>query len=153
MRLFLTPDRGERTEMVDFDLSELSAPLESLRAEVKAAYKRLDSKWQEITDKLKKLPIPCDVSYTYWESDYCPADCTALEFKKWKGSKRICLVSYGLEQTPYGQDVSSVTTPYDEWSGEQRVEMLEHVPGLFEAAVKQTKDFIERTKDEKENQL
>lgn len=138
--------------MVEFDLGELSAPLESLRPDVKAAYKRLDDKWQAITDKLKKLPIPCDISYTISESDTCPEDRFCIEFKKWKGSKRICIVYYTFAQDERGYDVESDTTPYEEWSGEQRVNMLEHVPGLFEAAVKQTKDFIERTKDQKEDQ-
>ena len=44
--------------MVDFDLRELSAPLEALRPEVNAAYKRLDSRWDEIAAQLKKTANP-----------------------------------------------------------------------------------------------
>ena len=133
--------------MVDFDLRELSAPLEALQPEVKAAYKRLDDKWDAVAAALRKLPIPCDVGYTFDEDPYGAPDCLSLEWRKWKGKKRICIVLHYLEQTPEGLEEAERVTPYDEWGGEQRVNMLQHVPKLFEAVAKQTKAFIARTQE------
>ena len=138
--------------MANLDLRKLSASLEALRPEVDAAYKRLDAKWKAVTDQLRSLPIPCNVQYTFDEDDYSPENYLALEWRKWNGSKRICIVSYYMESGPEGPEEASSTTPYEEWSGEQRVEMLQHIPKLFEAAVAQTKSFIERTKDKEERQ-
>ncbi len=131
--------------MVDLDLRKLSAPIEELRPKLDAAYKRLDAQWGEIEACLKKLPIPCDVSYAYSEDPWQPEDCNCLEWKKWNGKKRICIVAYHIN--PQSSDYDETTTPYDEWSGEQRIEMLEHVPGLFDAVAKQTKEFIDRAKN------
>ena len=127
--------------MVDLNLRKLSAPIEALRSDVDAAYKRLDSQWKAIAKQLSKLPIPCTVGHTFDQNAYGP-ECTALEWRKWKGSKRICIVSYFVENTPDGPEDTWQVTPYEEWSGEQRLAMLRHVPALFEAAEKQTKKFV-----------
>ena len=128
--------------MVDLDLKALSAPLEALRHEVDAAYKYLDERWEEVTEQLKKLPIPCAVSYTWDSDDYDPEQFMTLDWRKWKGSKRVCIVSHTYDR--YHDVAGEEVTPYDEWSAEQRAAMLKHVPGLFESAVKQTKAFVER---------
>lgn len=133
--------------MVDFDLSELSAPIEALRADVDAAYKRLDAKWDAVSKALKKLPIPCDVGYTFDEDPYHHPDCLRLEWRKWKGKKRLCIVSCYMQMTPDGPEEAESVTPYEEWGGEQRIDMLKHVPKLFEAAAKQTKAFIVKTEE------
>ncbi len=133
--------------MVNFDLRELSAPLEALRTEVDAAYERLDEKWNAVVGQLRKLSIPCNVGYIFAENPYHAPDYVRLEWRKWKGKKRICIVSHHLVDTPDGPEEGETVTPYDEWGGEQRVDMLQHVPKLFEAAVKQTKAFIARTRE------
>ena len=133
--------------MVDFNLRELSASVESLRPEVDAAYKRLDAKWDEIASELKKLPIPCAVGFTYSERYGHPEDYNRLEWKKWSGKKRICIVYYRWDHNPItGEDTEETTIPYDEWSAEQRLEMLEHVPNLFASAIEQVNEFVNKTK-------
>jgi len=119
--------------------------LKRLRSELSDAYKRLDAKWDEITECLKALPISCSVSYTFSTGDYGP-DFDCLVWRKWNGTKRICIESHSFcPNNPYS-DFEVKITPFDEWSGEQRICMLEHVPGLFEAAAKATEQFIEKTK-------
>jgi hypothetical protein len=132
--------------MSDLDLRKLSAPIEALRADVKAAYERLDAKWSAITEQLRKLPIPFTVSHTLGQPPSNPEDRWCIEFRKYNGSKRICFTIYYGSNGPYGWEEECDVTPYDEWSGEQRVEMLKYVPDLFEAAEKQVKEFIEQTK-------
>ena len=134
--------------MVDLDLRKLSAPVEALRPALIKAYQRLDAKWDEITNCLKALPIPCTISYVYESSDMFPEDCNCIEWKKWSGKKRVCIVMYRHDPSanPHS-DYDCTTTPYEEWSGQQRSDMLAHVPRLFEAAQKQTKEFIEKTKN------
>ncbi len=134
--------------MVDIDLRKLSAPIEALRPALGEAYQRLDAKWNEIAEVLKSLPIPTEVSYTYSTDDYHPEDSACLVWKKWNGKKRICLEFHSFNpnnDNPYS-DYDIVTTPFEEWSGQQRIDMLKHVPGLFDAAAKATQDFIEKTK-------
>ncbi len=124
--------------MAELNLAQLSAPIEALRDEVEAAYARLHNKWEAIAEKLRSLPIPSSVSYVYWRhpEEYSYA---SLEFRKWNGSKRICK-SYC--DPSYEEEI----TPYEEWSAEDRVNMIQHVPGLFREAEKQVKAFIEKTK-------
>lgn len=133
--------------MADFDLRALSAPLDELRPQIDAAYKRLESKWDAILSELRRLAIPCTISYTYFEDPECPEDCFSLEFRKWKGSKRICLTQCQYVQNHYGGEIEEIVTPYEEWSGEQKLAMLQHVPDLFEVAVKQVNNFINKTKE------
>jgi hypothetical protein len=133
--------------MADFDLRALSAPLEALRADVTAAYQRLDAKWQDVLQQLCSLPIPCTVSLVLSEELGCPLISECLEFRKHRGKKRICLTNYGFQDTPYGPEEIEKVVPYDEWSGEQRIKMLERVPDLFAAAVKRTEKFIEETQE------
>jgi hypothetical protein len=130
--------------MAKLDLRALSAPLEALQKDVKAAYSRLDTKWEEITTQLKKLSIPGAVSYVYSQDE--DGDSEALEFMKWKGEKRICLASYTYRPNEHGDAdfVRFGVTPIEEWSSKQRIEMLEHVPELFAEAVKVTKEFIKK---------
>jgi hypothetical protein len=133
--------------MADFDLRSLSAPVEALRDDLVAAYQRLDAKWENIAKCLKALPIPCTVSFSYSFDEYHPADSDDLVWKKWNGKKRICIESCRFNPGGHSDSDYEVTTvPYEEWSGPQRIEMLEHVPKLFEVAEKQTKAFIERTR-------
>ena len=132
--------------MVDLDLGKLSAPVEALRPELNEAYQRLDAKWHEIAECLKTLPIPSAVSYEYDREDHDGESFACLVWKKWNGKKRVCIEIHIFDPNSYSAyDVT--TTPYEEWSGEQRIEMLDHVPGLFEAAEKQTKEFIDKTKN------
>ena len=133
--------------MVNIDLRKLSAPIEALHPALGDAYKRLDSKWEEIAETLKSLAIPTEVSYTYSTDDYHPEDSSCLVWKKWNGKKRICLEFHSFNPNngnPYS-DYEVRTTPYEEWSGPQRIDMLEHVPGLFDAAVKATQEFINKS--------
>jgi len=130
--------------MVDIDLGKLSAPLEELRTEVDAAYKRLDSQWDRVSKQLSKLPIPIDIHFTYF-SNPSGHHWINLEWKKWKGKRRICLVSHLQGNGPEGWEEDETVTPYEEWGGELRINMLQYVPKLFEAAVEQTKAFIEKT--------
>lgn len=126
--------------MSQHDLDALSAPIKSLEGELKKAYATLDSRWADVSSTLKKLPIPCDVSYTFWSHDH-NGDCTCLEWCKWNGAKRICIAYY----VGYSHDGCAKTTiPYEEWSGQQRLSMLAHVPGLFKKAEEQTRRFIEQ---------
>ena len=131
--------------MVDLDLRELSAPIKALRPELADAYKRLDSKWNEIAECLKALPIPCAVSYNFWSDGY-GHDSECLVWKKWNGKKRICIESHQLFPSDSGPADDVTTTPYEEWSGEQRISMLGFVPGLFKAAAKVTEGFIAMAK-------
>lgn len=125
--------------MADLDLRKLSAPLEALRPEVDAAYRRLDAKWKAITEQLSRLPIPCDVGLTISDDPQDPEIYCRLEWRKWKGSKRICIVSYSGSPDGEGN-----VTPFEEWSAEERIDMLRCVPRLFESAIGQTKAFIAR---------
>ncbi len=134
--------------MVELDLRKLSGPVEALRPALTEAYKRLDVQWAEVEKCLKTLPIPCSISYTYDVDEMGPENFSCLVWQKWNGKKRICIEVniFAPNSNPYS-DYDITTTPYDEWSGQQRIDMLEHVPGLFEAAEKQTKEFIEKTKN------
>jgi hypothetical protein len=82
------------------------------------------------------------------ESQCNPNDGVCLEFRKWKGSKRLCITAYSSGNGPNGWEENYNVTPFEEWSGEQRVQMLRHVPDLFGNAVNQIKRFVEQTKDE-----
>ena len=130
--------------MADLDLRTLSAPLEALRSKVDAAYKLLDEQWKAIAAQLSELPIPCSVSYTYWEDEHNPMRYSTLDWRKMKGGKRLCTVYHYLEQGYEGDEEAEDVTSYEEWSAELRLEMLKHVPGLFDAAVKQTEAFVKR---------
>ncbi|MBX3447993.1 MAG: hypothetical protein KF777_00450 [Planctomycetaceae bacterium] len=129
--------------MVDFDLGALSAPIEALRSDVNEAYKRLDERWNEVSSALKKLPIPCSVSTVFDQDEYGGFWTECLEWRKWKGSWRLCIVSYVLDSSR-GEETKDVV-PYEEWSAEHRLNLLNFVPSLFENAAKQTKQFISRT--------
>lgn len=131
--------------MVDYDLRKLSAPIESLRGELTEAYNRLDARWSEITKCLAGLPIPCTVSYKYDECDFAPDNFSCLTWKKWNGKKRICIEVYYYNPNNPASEHEVQTTPYEEWSGEERIRMLAHVPELFKAAEEQTKAFISKT--------
>lgn len=54
-----------------------------------------------------------------------------------------------MEIDPSGEpyDCDEIT-PYEEWSAGQRVDMLQHVPGLFKDAVDQVRLFIVRTQED-----
>lgn len=130
--------------MADFDLRALSAPIEALRRDVKAAYARLDERWDEIADEMKKLAIPCTVGYTFDANPYSD-EYRRLEWRKLQGKKRFCITNYEPATNDQGdfyetQDVK----PYEEWSAEQRLIMLSHIPELFETAPKQIKQFIDK---------
>ena len=134
--------------MVKLDLRKLSAPVEALRPQLDDAYKRLDSKWAEIVACLKSLPIPTSISYTYLSDEGMDYQC--LCWKKWNGKNRICHEAHlfhGGQNPLHDSDFDVTTTPYEEWSGQRRIDMLNHVPGLFEAAADQTKEFIQKTRN------
>ncbi len=132
--------------MAKIDIETLIAPIEKLRPALSDAYKRLDVKWEEISEALRSLPLPCDVSFSLNTSDGDPEG-TSLVWKKWNGKKRICLEFTSYQPgVHFDSDFVVDTKPYEEWSAQQRVEMLEHVPGLFQAAAQATQDFIDKTK-------
>lgn len=130
--------------MADLNLRELSAPIRSLRTEVKAAHKRLDAKWRDIHDTFNKLPIPGSVSYVYDSNPDCPGDqYTCIEWFKWKGKKRICKVQY--ESDPGETATETSISPVEEWNAEDRLNLLDHVPALFKQAEQVTQNFIKKT--------
>ena len=136
--------------MVNLDLRKLSAPVEALRPQLTDAYGRLDAQWAEIAKCLKSLPIPTSISHSYSCDEFHPEHFECLVWKKWNGKQRICHEYHHFHggQNPYSNsDYDVTTTPYEEWSGQRRIDLLEHVPGLFEAAEKQTKEFIDKTKN------
>lgn len=124
--------------MAELDLRALSAPLQILLQDVVDAYGRLDAKWTAVTEALDKFPIPGVPSCMIWNSPEHD-DYSCLEYKKVNGKKRVCITQY----RDAGTDIERVsTTPYEEWSVEQRMSMLDHVPGLFESAQALMKKFI-----------
>lgn len=125
--------------MVDLNLRELSAPIEALRPKVDAAYKLLDEQWKAIAAQLSELPIPCSIIHSYATNDD-GSECYTLEWRKWKGSKRLCTAVNFFN----GQDELEDVTPFEEWGAEHKLEMLKHVPGLFKDAAVQTERFIKR---------
>lgn len=144
--LYLCRKAKKGSQMSD-DLDALGAPIEAMRKEVQAAYKRLEEYWGAVMAKLAALPIPCDVGFCTREDPENPMFSTRLEWCKHKGKKRLCIVHYGLEQTHFGDhEETREAIPIEEWSGEERVVMKQFVPALFNAAIGQVKDFIEKTK-------
>ena len=127
--------------MAELDLRALSARLEALQPDVKAAYARLDAKWVEITQVLRNLSIPGKIAFTY-SCDENSEDHCAIEFVKWNGERRLCDVYYGYDTHIGG--FRSETTPFEEWSAETRVDLLEHVPALFKVAENEARKFIKR---------
>lgn len=76
-----------------------------------------------------------------------------FEWRKWLGKKRFCITSYGWVTDPNeGLMESSEVTPFEEWSADQRLDMLRHVPEIFKSAEEQLKLFIDRTRDEEVEQ-
>ncbi|MBD3676302.1 MAG: hypothetical protein HUJ26_22555 [Planctomycetaceae bacterium] len=130
--------------MVDHDLTALSAPIEELRADVQAAYERLDNEWEAVANTLKKLPIPCDVACCIGEHP-TGFPLYELSWRKWKGKKRVCYVVTFLRDGYEGPEEEEDVTPYDEWSGPQKLKYLSFVPKLFDAAREQTQQFISLT--------
>lgn len=130
--------------MADLDLRTLSAPIEALRSKVDAAYKLLDEQWKAITVQLSELPIPTFVDHVYWSSDQ-GTHYMGIAWRKVNGTKRICSIN-GREVTldDGSPDFIEDVVPYEEWSAQQRLAMLEHVPGLFKAATKVTEAFIKK---------
>lgn len=128
--------------MTELDLEALSAPVESMRSEVAAAYDQLNKQWDEVATALKKLSLPLDVACMYWhDSIYGTERNACLEWRRWKGTRRLCVVEYSELSELAEIDV----TPYEEWSGEQRLTLLQHVPELFERAAEITRDFVDRS--------
>jgi len=132
--------------MADLDLRKLSAPLEAMRENVRSAYKLLDTQWKAIAAQLSELPIPCDVAHTYSVCDHDPSQYQTLEWRKMKGGKRICSVYHRLDFNSNNGEEEEFedVTPFEEWSAETKLELLEHVPGLFEAAAKKTAAFVNK---------
>ena len=132
--------------MVDPKLVELSAPIEALRSDVAAAYKRLDTRWDEIASHLKSLPIPCQISTCVYDHPSSPERSIDLEWRKWRGKFRFCYTRHDYEHDQYLNEYVATkdVTPYDEWGAERKVEMLEFVPALFRNAELQIAEFIEK---------
>ena len=122
------------------DLDELSAPIKDMGLDVKSAYQKLDSEGERITASRRGLSIPLPVSH---KLNLLSVSNQFLEFRKWKGSKRVCL-SYC---DPHDSSAQLETYPLDEWSAEERLEMLKHVPGLFSEAEKATRKFVESVRN------
>ena len=128
----------------------MSAPIEALRPELEAAYKRLDAKWKAVSDHLQKLLIPCDISYAYSVNEDDPSQYYSIDWRKWNGSRRICDVYHSEEMSNEGPVEVEKVTPYEEWGAEHRIDMLQYVPKLFEATADQTKKFIKLIQDKEE---
>lgn len=130
---------------MDAKLKELAAPLEALRPQVESAYLRLEEKWSAVIDLLSSLPIPCDVSHKYSWIEYHNDCWWELQWRKYNGQKRLCDTFCQDVLNPIGEpDTEYEVTPYEEWSAERRMKLLEHVPGLFKSAEKQVRDFIKK---------
>jgi hypothetical protein len=123
--------------MADIDLQALAAPIESLKNDLLRAYSELDQKWEAVANTLRSLVIPGDVAFMYWDSHDGSEQHACLEWRKWKGSRKLCVVHY----TSYCDDDGNVV-PYEEWSGYQRLHLLQYVPKLFQRAEEATKQFI-----------
>jgi hypothetical protein len=145
---FEMTSKSERkgAKMADLDLRKLSAPVEAMRENVRSAYKLLDAQWKAIASQLADLPIPCDVSHTYSECDYDPSQYSTLEWRKLKGGRRICQVHHHLDinRNNGEPEIHEEVTPFEEWSAETKLALLEQVPGLFEAAAKATAAFVNK---------
>ena len=137
--------------MVKIDLRKLSAPIKKLAPDVDAAYTRLDATWEEISKHIAKLKIPCTVGYPF-DDDGRGHSSTSLEWRKWRGKKRFCITYWCCGQTEVGYEEHEDVTPYEEWSAEQRVDMLRYVEHLFENAPKQIQRFIDKTQDEEDDE-
>ena len=123
--------------MADFDLKALAAPIESLKSDLLSAYSELDKSWEAVANSLRSLAIPGDIAFMYWHCDGGTEQNACLEWRKWKGSRRLCVVHYSC----YSDEDGNVV-PYEEWSGHQRLNLLQYVPKLFLRAEEVTKDFI-----------
>lgn len=112
------------------------------------AYKRLESQWKELNTVLTSLTIPCTISAMFTDlsdpRDPNGMDHIALEWRKHKGAKRICLTTYRYDGRQ--MDVEEIVTPIEEWSNDQKLNALRVVPKLFENVPKQIERYIERTK-------
>ena len=134
--------------MVDHDLRKLSARIEALRPDVDEAYKRIDAKWAKLAAHFKKLPIPCTVGYAFHHCPYSE-DIKSLDWRKFNGKWRFCITLHFQDVHPNEGPYWDVkVTPFEEWSAENRIEMLRHIPKLFESAEKEIKEFIDKTRDE-----
>lgn len=127
--------------MADFDLHALAAPVESLKSDLLDAYSELDKTWEAVASTLRSLAIPGDVAFMYWDANDGSEQNACLEWRKWKGSRRLCVVNY----SSFCDEDGSVV-PYEEWSGYQRLHLLQHVPKLFARAEETTKQFIAKVK-------
>lgn len=129
--------------MAELDLRALSAPLNQLKDDLKKAYQKLDKQWAQITNCLCESPIPTSVGYHYGTS---PDDDELyyLQWRKLAGKWRICKTRYALTADEYGEPTHEEidVVPIEEWSGSDRLDMLKHVPGLFDEAARTTKQFI-----------
>jgi len=134
--------------MVNPNLKDLSAPIEALRSDVSEAYKRLDDQWAAIAAQLKSLPIPCKISACVHNHPRSPERSVDLEWRKWRGKFRFCYTYNDYEYDQYLDEhvATEDVTPFDEWGAERKVEMLKHIPALFENAARQISEFVEKTK-------
>jgi len=133
------------------NLSELAAPLEKLRPDVIDAYERIDERWSEVADILAKLTLPCKISVVVECHDPQHRDWKTLEWRKHKGTKKLCLTDYcEIIQGDGELYVSETVTPYEEWSATKRLETLAYVPKLFSNGIEQVQIFIAKAKGETE---
>ena len=160
-----------------FDLETLAAPLEALRPELETAYDALDAEWQEVHDKLRSLPIPCPIVMPI--KNWTNESTTTLEWRKQPSGWRFCIVNKkpakagrgGGKNKPSGPGDATakgkggpkgnrgkrkngcgehvVVKPFEQWTAQQRLNQLRHVPEFFEHAAEQTQRFIDRAKNAK----
>lgn len=127
------------------DLRKFSAPVEKLIPELQAAFKILDEKWYEIGKTLDKLPVPGGRVTTVIDDDPGGGpDHRSLEYRKYNGKKRFCIVFYSFQpECPYGEDFGETVTPFEEWGSDDKANLMESVPELFKNAEKRIREFIE----------
>lgn len=125
------------------DLDSLYAQIQKLRPDVETAYKRLETRWQNTYDAFNKLPIPCKISTCVHVEEGSSYDVeTHLEWRKYKGTRRFCITHYWYE-VAIQEDRENII-PFEEWSTEQKIDFLNHLPSLLKNAESQIKKFLSK---------
>ena len=134
-----------------FDLEELAAPIENLKSELHDAYQALDDEWEAIDRKVRSLAIPCRVTLPL--QPWGNMTERSLEWRKFKKTWRFCVV---VKRPPGPHEKKKAKAenrepaefvdvcPLEQWTAQERMNLLQHVPKFFEQATSDTKAFIRR---------
>ena len=125
-----------------FDLDELAAPIEELRPRLDEAYQDLNDEWKTISKRLRAISVPCRVSLELprWQPDAA----RFLEWRKQGKAWRFCLVT--KKENAGGEEVVTVR-PLPQWTAQERMNTLQHVPDFFAEAEKRTRWFIRKASE------